>query len=283
MGLIFRVVVMVIALGGIVYMMYQLNTRGINKEVFHLEQQGLSFNPAEVKKFEWRTRDKISSLEKNPSGQWIPFEREKQIQQILKKLATLKLGHLEQKNIAQILIHIEVAGELWIGQWDGMSFLWTQGPLKGQGGVLDEDFNKMFFRGRFVFDPDTEVKLCQNRVAKIRITLDSKEYMIVQEKRGWVLTQEKLHKPIDPIFIEKWLIKACPIKVQATIDPAYSPQVARMVNRLSLFYIDQTQYDFFNLEKDLVMASDRALLLSGYAALFGELKAEVQKVLVASP
>lgn len=283
MGLIFRVVVMMIALSGIVYTMYQLNTRGINKEVFHLQEEGLSFNPADVKKFEWRTRDKISSLEKNPSGQWIPFERELQIKAILKNLAILKLNALEQKNVAQILVHLEVAAELWIGQWDGQSFLWTQGPLKGQGAILTEEFNKMFFRGRYVFDPDIEVKLCQNRVNKIRVTLESKEYVIAQEKRGWTLTYDKTHKSIDPIFIEKWLIKACPLKVQTTIDPAYAPQVPRVVNRLSLFYIDQTQYDFFSLEKDLVMANDRALLLSGYATLFGELKAEIEKVLAASP
>lgn len=276
MGLAMRVVFMVLALSGVLYFMYQLNTKGINKEVFHLEQ-GLSFDPATVKKFEWRSRDKISSLEKDPKGQWIPFERQTKITDILQQLASLKLTDLEQKNAGQIFVNLDVAGDVWIGQWDGLSFLWTQGPLKGKGSVLAEPLNKMFFRGRFVFDEDPKVELCKTGLEKVRVTISSKEHLVFKDGAGWAVSGQGKRRPMDTKFMEQWLAKACPTKVTATLDPAYSPSVDRIVNRMTFFYADKSQYDFFSLAKDLVMTEDRALILNGFKVLFDELKAEIEK------
>ena len=111
-------------------------------------------------------------------------------------------------------------------------------------------------------------------MTQIKITINSKEYDIAQTKRGWTVTGG-VEKPLDPIFVEKWLIQSCAVKVKTVMDPAYTSGVSERVNRIVLTYVDKTKLDFFNIENDLVMMNDRAVLLIGYKALFEDLKSHV--------
>lgn len=222
MGLIFRIIIMVVAMASVVFVMYKLNTTGIDPTVFHLDPaQVASFNPDDVSRFEWQTTKKIFSYDRDNGGKWLPQKNEAMLNALLTFLSQIQLNTVEQKGTSSLQVLLDIKGERWEGSWDGLSFVWKTGPHAGKGEILNEKKNITFFKGAFIFDT-YELNLCKNRINKITLQGNGKSYQITQVQRGWKVTAPK-EQELDPIFIEKWLIGLCQVKVKSILDLSYAP------------------------------------------------------------
>lgn len=278
MGLVTRIIVMLIAMASVVFVMYKLNTTGIDPAIFYLEPGYTpSFQTNDVTHFEWKAANKIFSFDKDQAGGWLPKKNEKNLKDLLSFLSSIPLNTVEQKGVTPLEVVLDIKGERWTGAWDGLSFLWKSGPQAGKGAVLTEPQNRVFFKGAFVFDT-YQIDLCKTRINKILIQANGKNYQIEQLNRGWEVTQPQSQK-LDPIVIEKWLIGLCQVNVKTILDLAYAQSNTRegfvtfeFVNGDKLA-LQQVKKDFFTTQRD---GKELGLVIDQLAPALNELKKQLQ-------
>ena len=278
MGLIVRIIVMIVAMGSIVFVMYKLNTTGIDPAVFYLEPgETASFNPDHVTKFEWKTAQKIFSYDRDNGGKWLPAKNEARLISLLKFLSHIQLNSVEQKGSSSLEVVFDIEGARWEGAWEGLSFVWKTGPHAGKGEILSEQKNITFFKGAFIFDI-YELNLCKNRINKILVQAHGKDNHIEQVNRGWEVTKPQA-QTLDPVFIEKWLIGLCKVKVKSLLDLSYAQSDTKR-GLIEFTYVDGEKISLPQVEKDFFLVSidgrPGGAILEGLNNLYLELKKQLQ-------
>lgn len=274
MNLIFRVFIMIVAMGSIVWVMYKLNTEGISPSIFHIDSaQTSSFNPEDVTHFEWKSLNKIFSYDKSPSGKWLPQKNEKPLKDLFLFLSQIQLGDVEQKGASSLDVVLDIAGDRWQGAWDGLSFVWKSGPHAGKGEILNESKNVVFFKGAHIFD-SINIDLCKNRINKITLQADGQNYEIEQVNRGWSVTAPKPFE-LDPIFVEKWLIGLCKAKVRTILDLAYAQSNTKQ-GAVDFSFVDGEKISLLHVEKDFFIKGDMGLVFDKLSSLLEDLKKQLK-------
>ena len=277
MGLIVRVIVMVIAMGSVVFVMWKLNTTGIDPAVFHIEPgHEATFDTGQVTRFEWKTTNKIFSYDRDPSGRWLPEKNEGSLKNLLKFISQIQLNEVEQKGKSALDLSLDINGVRWTGSWDGLSFVWNEGPNKGKGEILSEQKNMVFFKGAHVFE-SVEIDLCKNRITKILLQHNGKNYQIEQVGRGWDVTKPE-PKTLDPIFIEKWLIGLCKVKVRTHLDLSYAESNTKQ-GAVTFEFVDGHKVSLHHIDKNFFTTKTESheigLVLEQLDDLLGELKKQL--------
>ena len=251
MGLLFRIIVMIVAMASVVFVMWKLNTTGIDPAVFHFEPgHSASFNPQDVSRFEWKSAKKIFSYDRDNRGKWLPEKNEGKLNSLLTFLSQIQLNDVTQSGASSLEVSLDIKGERWVGSWDGLSFVWKLGPYAGKGEILGEQKNVTFFKGAHIFET-LEINLCKNRIKKIVIQAHGKNYHIDQVQRGWEVT-EPLKQTLDPIFIEKWLIGLCQVKVKTLLDLNYAPSNSK-TGLVEFTFVDGEKLSLPQVEKDFFL------------------------------
>lgn len=274
MNLITRIIVMVIAMVSLIYVIYKLNTKGIDPAFFYLDPaQTASFNPNDVTHFEWKSTTKIFSYDKDNAGRWLPEKNEKPLKNLLSFLSQIQLNQVEQKGASSLDVALDIKGERWTGAWDGLSFIWKTGPQAGKGEILKDQKNMVFFKGAHIFET-AEINLCKSRVTKIDLQAFGKNYQIEQLNRGWeVVSPEK--KALDPIFIEKWLISLCDVKVKTILDLSYA-QSNTQRGAVTFEFVNGEKLSLQQVEKDFFVKGKMGLVLDHLGADLENLKNQLQ-------
>lgn len=274
MGLIFRIIVMIVAMASVVFVMWKLNTTGIDPAFFHLDSSyTVSFNTQDVTRFEWATTNKIFSYDRDNAGRWLPEKNEPKLKDLLSFLSQIQLNQVEQKGKSSLNVSLDIKGERWDGAWDGLSFVWKTGPNAGKGEILNEQKNMVFFKGAHVFDSMT-IDLCKNRITKILIQAHGKNYQIDQVGRGWEVTQPS-RQTLDPIFIEKWLIGLCKVKVKTILDLSYAQSNTKQ-GAMTFEFVDGEKLSLQQVEKDFFVMDKLGLVLEQLGSLVEDLKKHLQ-------
>ncbi len=270
MNIFFRVFIMIVAMGSIVWVMYKLNTEGLDPALFHLDSnQTSSFNPDDVTYFEWKSTNKLYSYDKDPSGRWLPEKNEKALKDLVLFLSQIQLDEVEQKGASSLEVSLDIDGVRWQGAWDGLSFVWKTGPHAGQGEILNENKNIVFFKGAHIFD-FVSLDFCKNRITTMTVQAHGKDYRIEQINRGWRVTQPEPHE-LDPVFIEKWLIGLCKAKVKTILDLSYAQSNAKQ-GAADFTFVDGGKISLFHVEKDFFIKGNMGLIIEGLGTLLEDLK-----------
>lgn len=274
MGFFVRITVMIIAMASVVFVIYKLNTKGIDPAIFHMEPgQTSSFNPSDVTHFEWKSINKIFSYDKDSAGGWLPKKNEAALKNLFSFLSQIQLSQVEQKGSSSLDVVLDIKGERWTGSWDGLSFVWKTGPNASKGEILSEQKNMVFFKGAHIFDT-VQINLCKNRVTKLFVQTNGKNYQIEQAGRGWqVVAPEK--KTLDPIFIEKWLIGLCDVKVKTILDLAYAQSNTRQ-GAITFEFVNGEKLSLFQVEKDFFVSDNLGLVLDHLGSSLETLKKQLQ-------
>lgn len=278
MGLIFRIIVMILAMGSVVFVMYKLNTTGIDPAIFYLDPaETASFNPDHVTKFEWRTANKIFSYDRDNTGRWLPAKNEPKLNALLKFLSYIQLNEVEQKGASSLNVALDIENTRWEGSWDGLSFVWKTGPHAGKGEILSDKKNIAFFKGALIFE-DFEMNLCPNRITKVVLRAHGKDYQIEQIERGWQITKP-ISQALDPVFFEKWLAGLCKVKVKSLLDLSYAPSSSKQ-GFIEFYYANGEKISLPQVEKDFFLVNlqgrEAGAILEGLSGLQEELKKQLQ-------
>jgi len=261
-------------MGSIVWVMYKLNTQGIDPSLFHLDSaQTSSFNPADVTHFEWKTTNKIFSYDRDSNGSWLPQKNEKALKDLLSFLSQIQLGEVEQKGASSLDVALDINGERWQGAWDGLSFVWKTGPHSGLGEVLNEQKNIVFFKGAHIFD-SLNIDFCKNRITKITIQAHGQNYLIEQVNRGWNITQPE-NRALDPIFIEKWLIGLCKAKVKTILDLSYAQSNTKQ-GAVDFEFVDGEKISLLHVENNFFVKGNMGLVIENLNGLLEDLKNQLK-------
>lgn len=274
MGLLFRISVMIVAMGSVVFVMWKLNTVGIDPAFFHLDSSyTTSFNTQDVTRFEWTTATKVFSYDRDNAGRWLPEKNEAKLKDLLQFLSQIQLNPVEQKGKSSLDVSLDINGERWDGAWDGLSFVWKTGPNAGKGEILSEQKNMVFFKGAHIFE-SMNVDLCKNRITRILIQAHGKNYQIDQVGRGWEVVQPA-KQTLDPIFIEKWLIGLCKVKVKTILDLSYAQSNTKQ-GALTFEFVDGEKLSLQQVEKDFFVMDKLGLVLDQLANSVEDLKKHLQ-------
>lgn len=265
---------MIAAMVSVVFVIYKLNTSGINPSIFYIEPgQTSSFDPSDVTHFEWKSTNKIFSYDKDHADHWLPKKNEPALKNLLSFLSQIQLFDVEQKGASSLEVVLDIKGERWAGSWDGLSFVWKTGPNKGKGEVLREKKNMVFFKGAHIFET-AEVNLCKNRIIKIDLQANGKNYQVQQSGRNWeVISPER--QVLDPIFIEKWLIGLCDVRVKTILDLAYAQSNTKQ-GAVTFEFVNGEKLGLFQVEKDFFVSGNLGLVLAPLGNSLETLKKQLQ-------
>ncbi len=274
MGLFFRVSIMIVAMASVVFVMWKLNTAGIDPSVFHLDSSySTSFDPAEVTRFEWKSTNKIFSYDRDDGDRWLPQKNEEKLKSLLKFLSQIQLTQVTQKGKSALNVSLDIKGKRWNGSWDGLSFVWKTGPYAGKGEILNEQKNMVFFKGAHIFET-ASIDLCKNRITKILIQAHGKNYKVDQVGRGWQV-MHPTPQTLDPIFIEKWLIGLCDVKVKTILDLSYAQSNTKQ-GAVTFEFVDGEKLSLLQVEKDFFVLGEMGLVLEQLNNSLEELKKQLQ-------
>lgn len=273
MNLFVRIIVMIIAMGSVVFVIHKLNTTGINPAYFYLDpSQTTSFSPDDVTRFEWKASTKIFSYDRDNGGSWLPQKNEAKLKDLLAFLSQIQLNPTEQKGAKSIEVSLDIKGVRWQGSWDGLSFVWNQGPQAGKGEILSEQKNITFFKGAHVFDT-LDIQLCKNRITKILVQAHGKNYKLEQIARGWQVTEPTL-QTLDPIFIEKWLIGLCQVRVKSILDLNYAQGNVRQ-GAVTFEFVGGESLTLTQVEKDFFVMGEVGVILDHLGKSLEDLKKQL--------
>lgn len=273
MGFFFRIIFMFIALGGIVFAIWKLNTGGLNPTYFHMEaKQPSSFDPKDVTHFEWKSLKKIFSYDRDNGGYWLPEKNEEKLKSLLEFLSQIQLSPVEQKGTSSLDVLLDIKGERWAGSWDGLSFVWKQGPSAGFGEILSEQKNIVFFKGAHIFD-SIEFNLCKDQITKIYLQAHGKNYKIEQIQQAWSVTQPE-PQTLNPIFIEKWLIGLCRVKLKSLLDLSYAQSNTKQ-GAITFEFLNGEKLSLSHVEKDFFVMQELGLVLDQLNNSIEELKKQL--------
>jgi len=215
---------------------------------------------------------KIFSFDRDKNGRFLPKENEKIIDGLLTFLSQIQLNQVQQTGKSALHVVVTVKDQKWIGAWDGLSFVWVEGPNKGKGEILSDKKERVFFRGKYIFD-DVSLDLCSTRVEEILLQANGKNYDLVTSGKNWVLKNS--NEPVDTVSIEKWLSQLCQVKIAAVVDPKYIP-LNQTTEALNLRFVDGHQVSLLHAEKNLFLQNgspdNPGLILEGMVTTLESLK-----------
>lgn len=273
MLLLLRSILLCFALIAVFYSIYYLDNKGINPAYFHIEAEAKpSFDPSRVTHLEWKAKNSIYVLDTDSDMKFHPIERNPIAKDLVRFLSQIQLNDIEQKGSPALEVAITVNSVTWTGAWDGLSFVWTTGPNKGKGEILKDEKNLVFFKGKHVFET-LDINLCKNRISKVFLDAAGKTLTLEQSGRNWVITSSS-NKPIDPIFIEKWLTGLCKVKAKSYLDLDYA-QSDKQIGYLGFEFVGQNRLSFQQIEKDFYIWEGKGVFMEGLSRLHGELKAAI--------
>lgn len=255
-----KLIFLIFLLAGVLYLIYSLKTTGIRPEYLFLDSAAQkSFNTQDVTHFEWRTQSQIFSFDKTSSGQWQPEKNQNTLKKLLDFLSQIQLNNVQQTTPAALEVILKVQNETWRGSWDGLSFVWIDGPKKGMGEILSSKKNQVFFRGRFIFD-NVAIDLCPTDPKEILLRMGSKNYTFLQKNGSW--TNNGAALKIDSDAIKKWIRFLCNAPVRAIIDPAYNPS-RQSSGAITIKYSDGKPLSLTRVESDLFLIDKWGVIFDG--------------------
>jgi hypothetical protein len=275
MGFFVKIMFMFLALGFIVFAIWKLNTTGIDPAMFQFQTQPSSFSPDDVTHFEWKSTKKIFSYDKDHHGNWLPAKNQKKLKELFGFLSQIQLNLVEQKGASSLDVVLDIKGVRWNGTWDGLSFVWKSGPNAGKGEILNEQKNIVFFKGAHIFD-FVDINLCKNRITKIYLQAFGKNYKIEQIAHGWGVTEPQAQaQALDPVFLEKWLIGLCKVKVKSLLDLSYAQSNTKQ-GAVTFEFVDGEKVSLSQVEKDFFVTGDTGLVLEQLNNSLEDLKKQLQ-------
>jgi hypothetical protein len=271
----FKITFMFLALAGIIFAIWKLNTgTGINPSLFYLDsKEGSTFDPSEVTHFEWKSLNRIFSYDRDNHGKWLPEKNEKKLKELLSFLSQIQKNHVEQKGASSLDVILQVKGVRWAGSWDGLSFVWKEGPNAGLGEILNEQKNIVFFKGAHIFDT-LDINLCQSRIVKINFQANGKNYQIAPADHTWKVLEPNA-QTLNPAFMEKWLIGLCKVKVKSLLDLSYA-QSNTKIGAVTFEFINGEKLSLAHVEKDFFVTQETGLILDQLNTSLEDLKKQLQ-------
>lgn len=192
---------------------------------------GMKFHPDSVKVLKWDIQDQAFEFQRQSRTQkWkssnldLNFEQES-VQVVLNSLS---IPELLPMKIHKGDLRIELVFEennRWVGFYNGSSFVWAEGLMKGWGLEKNHPSLGVLAQGKYAFSPK-KVNWCAQRPIEIEVdfkTEESKEklrhqFKIESQGLDWILNNQS---KIDPSSFEKWLSTSCDIAVDYFLDPNF--------------------------------------------------------------
>lgn len=179
-----------------------------------------AFHASDIKKIQFKIMEKTYDFKKNNLGHWPNQAIQHKIIEQLNNISMMHIQTINNQNKTLFSLKFNLNNNLWVGNWDGDSFLWTKGPLKGYGAFLKQSpVNKIFQEGRYTFSKTTK-NWCTSLIESIHfIDEEENSSVIYSNKAHWYRknTNNEIHK-FDGTYLQKWIGRFCNFKAKLHVD-----------------------------------------------------------------
>ncbi|MBX3023078.1 MAG: hypothetical protein KF799_15485 [Bdellovibrionales bacterium] len=192
--------------------------------------EGFVFHPDSVLGFSWTSGDQTHSFARaNRNQPWAPAVDSAAVQEKLNALGTLAIEKMSAPSDSLVTLELNFGpGNIWKGTFGSEHFVWTEGTHKGHGFKADQDTRRIFSEGEFAFEA-RQWNWCEDRPVKMRVQIADGDFALENTKGQWLWTDNnKARRPIDATTVEKWLSKACQVKVTRFRDARLMPPAPSM-------------------------------------------------------
>jgi len=208
-----------------------------------------AFHADSVRDLYWETPDgKFQFSRKSVKDSWAPLADPQTLQSRILFLTQAHREVLEPipkfSDGRHIVVSLKLSnGQIHQGRWRPGLFVWTDGPLRGQGAHLEVHEQFLFMAGMLAFE-DRKVEWCRDRIVSADLNHSGEQHTIQLEKSNWV--------GIDSTFMERWMGEACTLLVDSWIDPKFI-LIPPIFESTAVFkFADQHWYRFDYNSKSLI-------------------------------